>query len=268
MDPSPQHPYTAPIFLPAQERAGSAPSSPPCPPHTPNRIQSPLRLPRAGTAGNVGAAPVPGRGGTMRPRGALLFSFASPRPEIAAGAAGTAGTEQRQRLGGRERLGQRLSMATQPRHKHSGSGGRCRPLSCRRKPRHQGSVVGCHRLPPTGVKNQLGRISDVSPGLGRGQLRAPSCTWRQRRRWLCVTAAPAVPSALAPLQPQTRHAQAPKSFGMRIPRLGTGVTPALPASLSPSPQWGSAGSQPQTLQHPWLEIPLPRLQVGNDSLGM
>ena len=55
-------------------------------------------------------------------------------------------------------------------------GGGCRPLSWRRKPQHQGSLVGCRRLPPASVKNQLGRISDVSTGVARGELRAPFCT--------------------------------------------------------------------------------------------
>lgn len=60
-----------------------------------------------------------------------------------------------------------------------GSGGGCRLLSPRRKPRHQGSVVGCHNLPPQSVKNQLGRISDMAKleaGAARGELQAPSCT--------------------------------------------------------------------------------------------
>lgn len=58
-------------------------------------------------------------------------------------------------------------------------GGGCRLLSARRKPRHQGSVVGCHNLPPQSVKNQLGRISDMArlrAGAARGEPQAPSCT--------------------------------------------------------------------------------------------
>lgn len=74
-----------------------------------------------------------------------------------------------------------------------GSGGGCRLLSARRKPRHQGSVVGCHNLPPQSVKNQLGRISDMArlrAGAARGELQAPSCTPPPRSpgqsRW-CVS---------------------------------------------------------------------------------
>lgn len=137
----------------------------------------------------------------------------------------------------------------------SAPGGGCRPLSWRRKPRHQGSVVGCHRLPPASVKNQLGRISDVSTGVARGELRAPSCT--PLRGFTQGSVAVCHHSLGRPRRPQhrynpktvmPRHANRARGAHFQTGHLAVPgqlcATPALPASVSPSLRWGLAGPQP------------------------
>lgn len=139
----------------------------------------------------------------------------------------------------------------------SAPGGGCQPLSWSRKPRHQGSVVGCHHLPPASVKNQLGRISDVSTGVAQGELQAPSCTplrrFTQEKVAVCHRSLghPQHPSTITIPKPRCTHTRSrPRGadFQTRHPAVPGELhtTPVLPASVSPSLPWGLAGPQPSS----------------------